>query len=124
MGRPALHGLHSRERVEAGALAVKRRTLRRLGLTAPQLDPIGRSYLDNFARAQSKVELVDRWFALNGGPLDEDGKPVPAADWYLRVLEAARRALGKLEAHVEARQQPSAVIEMQRFARDRERTPA
>jgi hypothetical protein len=122
LGRPATHGLHSRQRVEAGALVVKRRTLRRLGLTAPQLDPLGRSFLDNYARAQSKVELVDRWMAVNGGPLDENGKPLPCADWYLRCLEAARRALAKLEQHVDARSQPSAVIEMQTYARERERS--
>lgn len=91
--------------------------LRRLGVSAQQLDAIGRGYLDLLARSLAKVELLDDYFQRNGF-LDEEGRPRPGADRYFQAIEASRRNLAKLEEHVLARAEgPSMVVEMQALAR-------
>ena len=60
------HGAHAEAKVAPVARAQKRRFLRQSGLKASQLDGLGRAYLDNYARAQAKVELMDGWVERHG----------------------------------------------------------
>lgn len=49
-----------------------------------------------WGRAEARCELLDRWLAERG-PLDEDGKPRPAAEFLIRAERLAgelRRSLG------------------------------
>ena len=60
------HGVDSEARIRPVARTQKRRLLRQIGLASSDLDGIGRALLDNWARAQAKVEILDRWSAENG----------------------------------------------------------
>ena len=81
------HGHDSEARIKPVARTQKRRLLRQIGLAASDLDGIGRALLDNWARAQAKVELLDRWFEANGF-LDPDGEPVPATKVYFTAVNS------------------------------------
>jgi hypothetical protein len=72
------HGSHSPAQIGPVARAQRRRFLRQAGLRAADLDGLGLALLDNWARAQAKVELLDRYFAA-AGFLDAAGEPRPAA---------------------------------------------
>ena len=64
------------------------------------LDPIGRAYLDQFCRLTAKVDLIDAYVAEHG-LLHEDGEPQPALKLYGTLMNSARLALYRLEAHLE-----------------------
>jgi hypothetical protein len=81
------------------ARAQKRRFLRRIGLRASDLDGIGQALLDNWARAQAKVELLDRHFE-QAGFLDADGEPRPASKVYFTAINSARLAAVRLAEHM------------------------
>jgi hypothetical protein len=58
--------------------------------------------LDNWARAQAKVDLLDRHFAERGF-LDQAGEPVSATRLYFTALNSARLALVRLNEHMRER---------------------
>jgi hypothetical protein len=96
------HGAHSPARIAPVARAQRRRFLRQTGLRASDLEGLGLALLDNWARAQAKVVLLDAHFA-EVGFLDETGEPVPATKLYFTALNSARLALVRLNEHLKAR---------------------
>jgi hypothetical protein len=109
-GRPPTHGAHSPARIAPVARAQRRRFLRQTGLRASDLEGLGLALLDNWARAQAKVALLDDHFA-EVGFLDEDGEPVPATKVYFTALNTARLALTRLNEHMRERtRQPGAAL--------------
>jgi hypothetical protein len=111
---PVVHGAHVPAQIVRVARAQKRRLLRQIGLRAGDLDGIGLALLDNWARAQAKVELLDRYFAESGF-LDEAGEPRPAGKVYFTALNSARLAAVRLADHLKARRvaDPSMVLVLQ-----------
>ena len=105
------HGAFSEPTVKRLATVQKRRLLRQVGLRASDLDGLGVAYLDAWARAQSKVELLDAWFSEHGF-LKEDGSPAPAVVVYYTSLNCATRTLSKLEQHLAVRgRSPQAALD-------------
>ena len=96
------HGAHSEAQIRPIARAQKRRLLRQIGLRANDLDGVGQALLDNWARAQSKAELLDRHFAERGF-LNPDGEPSGAAKVYFVALNSARLAVARFSDHMQAR---------------------
>lgn len=100
------------------ATVQKRRLLRQIGLRAADLDGLGLAYLDSWARAQAKVELLDRYWAERGFIDAETGTPPPAAAFYFAALNSARLSLAKLADYLKARgKAPSMVTILQQQAR-------
>lgn len=100
--RPVKHGARSEPVVRRVATVQKRRLLRQAGLRASDMDGIGLALLDGWARAQSKVELMDSWTAEHGW-LDDAGNPPGFTPVYFAALNSARLALGKLAEHLKVR---------------------
>ncbi|MDQ3859029.1 MAG: hypothetical protein M3327_11385 [Actinomycetota bacterium] len=95
------HGVHSERQIVPRAASQKRRFLRQIGLRQADLDGIGVALLDNWARAQAKVEILDRYFAEHG-LLDGRGKPRAAAAIYFTALNSARLSATRLAEHLRA----------------------
>jgi hypothetical protein len=93
------HGATSERQIRPAAKAQRRRFLRQNGLRAGDLDGIGRGLLDNWARAQAKVELLDAYFERHGF-LDARGKPRGGVQVYFTALNSARLALARLDEHL------------------------
>jgi hypothetical protein len=106
------HGADSERVVTPRATTAKRRLLRQVGLRAADLDGIGRALLDNWARSQAKVELMDEWYAINGF-LDGKGVPHSSAKTYWTALNSAQRAISRFADHVRPRVEPSMVAVLQ-----------
>jgi hypothetical protein len=70
------HGGQSEHRIKAVARAHKRRFLRQTGLKIADLDGIALGLIDNWARAQSKVSILDEFFSEQG--LVREGEVDPA----------------------------------------------
>jgi hypothetical protein len=100
--RSLKHGAHSEVTLKKHGTIQKRRILRQIGLRQADLDGLGVAYLDNWARAQSKVELLDQWFS-DRGFLDSEGEPAPGVKVYFVACNSARLALARLEAHLATR---------------------
>jgi hypothetical protein len=96
------HGANSEGRIRPAARAQRRRFLRQTGLRASDLEGLGLALLDNWARAQAKVVLLDAYFD-RAGFLDAEGEPVPATRIYFTALNTARLALVRLNEHLKAR---------------------
>lgn len=96
------HGARSEAQIRPRARTAKQRLLRQVGLSAAQLDGVARGYLDNWARAQAKVELMDRYLEQRG-LVDQDGNLPGFMATYFAALNSARLALSKLEGHLKAR---------------------
>ena len=101
------HGANSERQIRPRAAIQKRRFLRQIGLRQSDLDPIGVGLLDNWARAQAKLDVLDA-YAAEHGFIDRRGKPRGFAAVYVSLLNSARLALSRLDDHL----------------RDRERVPA
>ena len=96
------HGASAESQIRPAARSQKRRLLRQIGLAASDpMESAGRCS-DNWARAQAKVELCDRYFAERGF-LDADGEPVAGTKVYFVAVNSARLALVRLREHLEAR---------------------
>lgn len=108
------HGARSEVVVKRVATVQKRRLLRQVGLRANQLDGIGLALLDNWARAQAKVELMDEWATRHGWLTDEGDTP-PFTKVYFAALNSARNSLSRLSEHLKAtgRRETSMVVELQ-----------
>lgn len=99
---PVKHGARSPGEIRRVARVQKRRLLRQAGLRASELDGLGLAYLDTWARAAAKVEMLDKWAAEHGF-VDEDGNLPPWHSFYLAALNSARLSLGRFEEHLKAR---------------------
>jgi len=66
------------------------------------MDGVGLALLDNWARAQSKVQLLDVYFD-DRGFLTDEGEPNAAARLYFTSLNSARLAATRLSEHLKAR---------------------
>jgi hypothetical protein len=94
-------GAQSVNRIRPVARSQKRRLLRQIGLASSDLDGVGRALLDNWARAQAKVELCDRHFQQHGF-LDAKGEPKAPSKIYFTAVNSARLALTRLREHLQA----------------------
>lgn len=108
------HGARSEPTVKRVATVQKRRLLRQIGLRMSDLDGIALGYLDAWARAQSKVELMDAWSAEHGW-LDIEGKPPGFVAVYFAAINSGRLALGKLEEHLRARGKRIAPLDLSQY---------
>jgi hypothetical protein len=93
------HGARAPGEIRRVARVQKRRLLRQAGLRAADLDGLGMAFLDNWSRAQAKVELYDRWAAEHGW-IDDEGNEPGFVRTYFAALNSARLALGKLGEHL------------------------
>src|SRR5436190_1342417 len=91
----------STSRVAALDRVHRQRLRRRLSLNWSDLDPVGRGFFEHYCRAESKLDLADRFFEEHGY-IGEDGSMTAIALHYSTLLNTASRALKALEAHVEA----------------------
>jgi hypothetical protein len=114
------HGARSEALVRSTATAQKRRLLRQVGLRVSDLDGIGLAYLDGWARAQAKVELMDAWSAEHGW-LTPEGTPPPFVLVYFAAVNSARLAIDKFAAHMRQRK-PRVVFDLSAYAPVRELT--
>jgi hypothetical protein len=96
------HGANGVARIRPAARAQKRRFLRQAGLRASDLDGVALALLDNWGRAQAKVQLLDAYFDEHGF-LDERGEPRPPAKVYFTALNSARLAATRLKEHLRER---------------------
>lgn len=96
------HGATSDDRIAPVARNHRRRVLRQLGLSPRDLDPIGRGYLDGYCRTIAKVEAIDAYLGEHG-LMRPDGDPQPVLKLYVSLVNSARLALARLEAHVRGR---------------------
>jgi hypothetical protein len=111
------HGARSESLVRYVGTVQKRRLLRQVGLRSSDLDGVGIAYLDAWARAQSKVELMDQWSAEHGF-LTPEGNPPPFVLTYFAAVNSARLAIDKFACHMRA-QKPRVVIDLSQFAAPR-----
>lgn len=117
------HGARSEPTVNRVATTQKRRLLRRIGLRAGDLDGIALGYLDSWARAQAKVELLDEWFAAHGF-LAGDGNPSGGVRVYFTAVNSSRLSLQRLAGHLNARGQRDPQAELDRYLRENYGDPA
>jgi hypothetical protein len=112
--RALTHGASSERVVRRVATTQKRRLLRQIGLRVADLDGVGLAFLDSWARAQAKVELLDSHFDRVGF-LDRRGKPRAAVAVYFTALNSARLAADRFTKHLRERGhgEDSMVVEMQ-----------
>jgi hypothetical protein len=108
------HGARSESLVRYVGTVQKRRLLRQIGLRTSDLDGVGIAYLDAWARAQSKVELMDAWSAEHGW-LTPEGVPPPFVLVYFAAVNSARLAIDRFAAHLR-QQKPRVVIDLSRYA--------
>lgn len=80
----------------------KRRILDRLQLRQRDLDPIGVSYLDHYAKLRARIDAIDAYVDEHG-LVRADGEPQPVMRLYVALQNSARLALGRLEGHLKAR---------------------
>jgi hypothetical protein len=115
------HGGRSQVQIKRVARTQKRRLLRQIGLRAGDLDGVALGLLDNWARAQAKVELLDLWFAEHG-LIDEQGEPRAPTKIYFVAINSARLALVRLADHLKTRgaTDPSMIVVLQAKARRRD----
>jgi hypothetical protein len=109
-----LHGARSEQRVKRTATVQKRRLLRQIGLRAADLDGIALGYLDNWARAQAKIELMDEWSNQHGWLTDE-GKPPGFVAVYFAAVNSSRLSLAKLEDQLRARGKRIAPMDLSQY---------
>jgi hypothetical protein len=109
-----LHGARSEQRVKHTATVQKRRLLRQIGLRAADLDGIALGYLDTWARAQAKVELMDAWSNEHGW-LDDQGRPPGFVAVYFAAINPTRLALGKLEEHLRAKGKRVPAVDLSQY---------
>lgn len=112
------HGARSDGQIRPVARTQKRRLLRQIGIAASDLTGIGPALLDNWARAQAKVELMDRYVEAHGW-VDDAGETPGFTKTYFAALNSARLALIQLAAHLKksGKGEPSMVATLQAQAR-------
>ena len=73
--------------------------LRELGIVENDLDAIGKLKLRNWQRADAPLRQAEE-YAREHGFFDQDGKPHGFMALYVSLVNAERRALDALEAHL------------------------
>src|SRR6266498_76201 len=91
------HGAYGEQGLKAVSTREKRAFLKAKGVRLSELDQIGVARLDQFARMQAKVVLLDAYLEQHG-LLAENGEPRPAAKLYPTIHNSAQRALDRLES--------------------------
>jgi hypothetical protein len=115
----ALIGPEAGVRLRRVARSQKRTFLERQRLTGADLTGDQAAYLEAWARAIAKVQVIDHWVAENG-LLTPDGTQTRAMDGYVALLNSAVRSMARLEASLRATERvrdPSMVVLMQAEAR-------
>jgi len=107
------HGARSQALVTRRAAYVKQSVLQPLGMRQVELDGVARRHLDLYARCAAKVALMDAW-ADEHGWVDEEGRSPGFAREYVAMVNAAGRALARLDAHLKRYQQPAPLARIQR----------
>lgn len=92
--------------------------LRLCGLRAGDLDGVALAYLDSWARAQAKVEMMDNWTALHEGWLDDAGNAPPFVLTYFAAINSARLAMNALATHLRSVKSP-VVIDLSKYQPDK-----
>jgi len=100
------HGGRSEYQIRPVARAQKRRLMRQLGMRMGDLDGVANGLLDNWARAQAKVAIMDDYFQARGF-IREDGEPEPASKVYFTALNSARLALTRFGEYMKTRRSVS-----------------
>ena len=96
------HGCTSERQIRPLARAQKRRLMRQLGMKMGDLDGVSNALLDNWARAQGKVVLMDEYFQARGF-IREDGEVESASKVYFTALNSARLALTRFGEYMKTR---------------------
>ncbi len=96
------HGASSEARIRPVARTQKRRLLRQIGLSASDLDGIGRALLDNWASARRRSSC-STGTSPSTGSSTRAGEPVPATKLYFVAVNSARLALSRLHEHLIAK---------------------
>jgi hypothetical protein len=99
----ATHGAHSEAQIRPLARTQTRAFLRRNGLRGSDLDGVQRAYLDGWARAQSKIVLIDKHLAEHG-LIRADGELQAVMKSYVSLVNTARLNMAKLEESLHNRQ--------------------
>jgi len=76
--------------------------MRQLGMKMGDLDGVANALLDNWARAQGKVVLMDEYFQARGF-IREDGEVESASKVYFTALNSARLALTRFGEYMKTR---------------------
>jgi hypothetical protein len=97
------HGATSERRISRRATREKRRALRQIGLRQSDLEALGRTLLQHWARRAAVLSLLDE-YAEREGWIDDAGKPHGFATLYVQMLNAERRALKDLGVYLRERQ--------------------
>ena len=96
---PFVHGAFAPRHIEPVARNQKRRALRRFGIRARDLDPVGRALLGHYCALTAKTILIDAYLD-EVGVIDDLGQPRPCMKVYIQCHRAALGALVRLEAHL------------------------
>lgn len=75
--------------------------MRQLGMRIGDLDGVANGLLDNWARAQAKVTIMDDYFSVHG--FIKDGEPVAVTKIYFIALNSARLALTRFGEYQKSR---------------------
>jgi hypothetical protein len=112
-----LHGAFSEGHVKPVARTQRRRALRRFGIRASDLDPVGRALLAHYCALAAKAILIDA-FLDEVGVVDAHGQPQPCMKVYVQLHRAALTALARLETHLDrkARSLEEQLAELRRDA--------
>jgi hypothetical protein len=95
------HGATSEAQIRPLAANHRRRVLRRLGLSARDLSPLARGFLDLYCRLSAKVDQIDRYIGEHG-LIRPDGEPQPVMKVYVSLCNSQRLSLQRLEDAVKA----------------------
>ena len=80
-----------------------------MGVHVGDLDGISLALIDSWARAYSKVTVIDEYLQANG--IIHNGEVDPALRLYFQGINVSRLALSKLEEHLSRQVAPDASLQ-------------
>jgi hypothetical protein len=98
---PLKHGARAEVALAPSMRAVKREIVKRFGLRLKDLDASGRAVVHLLARAETKLQAIDRWLEQNP-VVSADGQPAACLPIYATLLNTAARLHAQLLAVIEA----------------------
>jgi hypothetical protein len=98
---PLQHGGRSSVALAPSMRAVKREIVKRFGLRLADLDASGKALVHLLARAETKLQAIDRWLEQNP-VVDADGEPAACLSIYATLLNTAARLHSQLLVVMEA----------------------
>lgn len=101
----------SERRIRPVAKNQKRALLRKLNVRASELDAVSAVHVDLLARALSKVQLIDEFYAYRGQVVDAEGQPEPSLQIYVSLLNSARLTAQRLSDHMARSSAPAASLQ-------------